>query len=51
MGIAKDLLKAADQYLLDGLKRLCEYTMAQVSYLFLFIDTCFDVCYANYVNI
>ncbi|PWA58123.1 ARM REPEAT PROTEIN INTERACTING WITH ABF2 [Artemisia annua] len=29
VGIAKDLLKAADQYLLDGLKRLCEYTMAQ----------------------
>ncbi|PWA15467.1 hypothetical protein CTI12_AA630690 [Artemisia annua] len=30
MGIAQDLLKAADQYLLDGLKRLCEYTMARV---------------------
>ncbi|PWA58121.1 ARM repeat protein interacting with ABF2 [Artemisia annua] len=29
MGIAQDLLKAADQYLLDGLKRLCEYTMAR----------------------
>ncbi|PWA74148.1 ARM repeat protein interacting with ABF2 [Artemisia annua] len=29
VGIAQDLLKAADQYLLDGLKRLCEYTMAR----------------------
>lgn len=28
--IAQDLLKAADQYLLDGLKRLCEYAIAQV---------------------
>uniref|UniRef100_A0A803NAY5 BTB domain-containing protein n=1 Tax=Chenopodium quinoa TaxID=63459 RepID=A0A803NAY5_CHEQI len=27
--IAKDLLRAADQYLLEGLKRLCEYTIAQ----------------------
>lgn len=30
--IAQDLLKAADQYLLDGLKRLCEYAIAQVGY-------------------
>lgn len=30
--IAQDLLKAADQYLLDGLKRLCEYTIAQVGW-------------------
>jgi hypothetical protein len=29
--IAQDLLRAADQYLLEGLKRLCEYTIAQVS--------------------
>ncbi|EEF41701.1 protein binding protein, putative [Ricinus communis] len=28
--IAQDLLRAADQYLLEGLKRLCEYTIAQV---------------------
>jgi hypothetical protein len=28
--IAQDLLRAADQYLLEGLKRLCEY-IAQVS--------------------
>ncbi|GAB2266576.1 hypothetical protein Dimus_001572 [Dionaea muscipula] len=26
---AQDLLRAADQYLLEGLKRLCEYTIAQ----------------------
>lgn len=29
--IAQDLLRAADQYLLEGLKRLCEYTIARVS--------------------
>ncbi|KAL4588171.1 hypothetical protein LXL04_001052 [Taraxacum kok-saghyz] len=29
MEIAQDLLRAADQYLLEGLKRLCEYTIAQ----------------------
>ncbi|KAL8224893.1 hypothetical protein R6Q57_017450 [Mikania cordata] len=27
--IAHDLIKTADQYLLEGLKRLCEYTIAQ----------------------
>lgn len=27
--VAQDLLRAADQYLLDGLKRLCECTIAQ----------------------
>jgi hypothetical protein len=27
--LAKDLLVAADQYLLEGLKRQCEYTIAQ----------------------
>ncbi|KVH94409.1 Armadillo [Cynara cardunculus var. scolymus] len=27
--IAQDLLRAADQYLLEGLKRLCEYSIAQ----------------------
>jgi len=31
LDIAQDLLRAADQYLLEGLKRLCEYTIAQVS--------------------
>ena len=29
--IAQDLLRAADQYLLEGLKRLCEYAIAQVN--------------------
>ncbi|KNA08382.1 hypothetical protein SOVF_163110, partial [Spinacia oleracea] len=29
LDIAPDLLRAADQYLLDGLKRLCEYAIAQ----------------------
>ncbi|KAK6937532.1 Armadillo [Dillenia turbinata] len=29
LDIAQDLLRAADQYLLDGLKRLCECTIAQ----------------------
>jgi hypothetical protein len=31
VNIAQDLLRAADQYLLDGLKRLCECTIAQVN--------------------
>ncbi|RZB43887.1 Arm repeat protein interacting with ABF2 [Glycine soja] len=29
LDIALDLLRAANQYLLEGLKRLCEYTIAQ----------------------
>ncbi|KAK6164672.1 hypothetical protein DH2020_001536 [Rehmannia glutinosa] len=29
LDIAQDLLRAADQYLLEGLKRLCEYAIAQ----------------------
>ncbi|XP_052188436.1 ARM REPEAT PROTEIN INTERACTING WITH ABF2 [Diospyros lotus] len=29
LDIAQDLLRAGDQYLLEGLKRLCEYTIAQ----------------------
>uniref|UniRef100_A0A1J3CY25 ARM repeat protein interacting with ABF2 1 n=1 Tax=Noccaea caerulescens TaxID=107243 RepID=A0A1J3CY25_NOCCA len=33
--LAQDLLVAADQYLLEGLKRLCEYTIAQ------------DICVGN----
>ncbi|CAK9147058.1 unnamed protein product [Ilex paraguariensis] len=32
LDIAQDLLRAADQYLLEGLKRLCEYTIAKVSF-------------------
>lgn len=31
LDIAQDLLRAADQYLLDGLKRLCEHAIALVS--------------------
>jgi hypothetical protein len=30
LDVAVDLLKAADQYLLDGLKRICEYTISKV---------------------
>ncbi|XP_062085796.1 ARM REPEAT PROTEIN INTERACTING WITH ABF2-like [Humulus lupulus] len=33
LDIAQDVLRAADQYLLDGLKRLCEYTIAQDIYV------------------
>ncbi|CAI9107837.1 OLC1v1007306C1 [Oldenlandia corymbosa var. corymbosa] len=29
LNVAQDLLRAADQYLLEGLKRLCEYAIAQ----------------------
>lgn len=29
LDVAQDLLRAADQYLLEGLKHLCEYTIAQ----------------------
>ncbi|WZZ90824.1 hypothetical protein YC2023_119403 [Brassica napus] len=29
--IAQDLLRSADRYLLEGLKRLCEYTIAKVN--------------------
>ncbi|KAL2320949.1 hypothetical protein Fmac_029918 [Flemingia macrophylla] len=29
LDVAQDLLKAADQYLLDGLKRICEYALSQ----------------------
>ncbi|KAL5561677.1 hypothetical protein UlMin_031424 [Ulmus minor] len=29
LDIAQDVLRAADQYLLDGLKRICEYAIAQ----------------------
>ena len=39
LDVAQDLLRAADQYLLDGLKRLCECTIAQVSELAILICT------------
>jgi hypothetical protein len=42
LDVAVDLLKAADQYLLDGLKRICEYTISKVgrdlSFLVVFIS-------------
>lgn len=31
LDVAQDLLRAADQYLLDGLKRLCECAIAKVN--------------------
>ena len=34
LDVAQDLLRAADQYLLEGLKRLCEYSIAQVSSIY-----------------
>lgn len=38
LDIAQDLLRAADQYLLEGLKRLCEHAIAQVGYLLKLFD-------------
>ena len=32
LDVAQELLRAADQYLLEGLKRLCECAIAQVSH-------------------
>ena len=41
--IAQDLLRAADQYLLEGLKRLCEYSIAHVFFYFIaFFPFCYD---------
>lgn len=37
---SQDLLRAADQYLLEGLKRLCEYSIAQVSVSMPLRDSC-----------
>lgn len=31
LDVAQDLLRAADQYLLDGLKHLCECAIAKVN--------------------
>ena len=39
--LAQDLLRAADQYLLDGLKRLCECTIAQVNW-YDYFNGCFE---------
>lgn len=44
---AQDLLRAADQYLLEGLKRLCEYSIAQVCINFLAVEACLNVIYTD----
>ena len=41
--IAQDL-RSADQYLLEGLKRLCEYSIAHVFFYFIVIfPFCYDI--------
>lgn len=39
LDVAHDLLRLADQYLLEGLKYLCECTIARVSEVAIFIYT------------
>ena len=42
--IAQDLLRATDQYILEGLKRLCEYSIAQVLFYFIVVfPFCYDI--------
>ena len=42
--IAQDLLRAADQYLLEGLKGLCEYSIAHVFFYFIVLfPFCYDI--------
>ena len=42
--IAQDLLRAADQYLLEGLECLCEYSIAQVFFYFIVVfPFCYDI--------
>ena len=42
--IAQDLLTAADKYILEGLKRLCEYSIAQVFFYFIAVfPFCYDI--------
>ena len=42
--IAQDLLRDADQYLLEGLKRLCEYSIVQVFFYFIAVfPFCYDI--------
>ena len=42
--IAQDLLRAADQYILEGLKHLCEYSIAQVFFYFIVVfPFCYDI--------
>ena len=40
--IAQDLLRDADQYILEGLKHLCEYSIVQVFFYFIAV---FPFCY------
>ena len=42
--IAQDLLRAADQYILEGLKCLCEYSIVQVFFYFIAVfPFCYDI--------
>ena len=42
--IAQDLLRDVDQYLLEGLKHLCEYSIAQVFFYFIVVfPFCYDI--------
>ena len=42
--IAEDLLRATVQYLLEGLKRLCEYSIVQVFFYFIAVfPFCYDI--------
>ena len=50
--LAQDLLRAADQYLLEGLKRLSEHAIAQVLPLLpiMSIQSTLKKCYCNWFN-
>ena len=42
--IAQDLLRVVDQYLLEGLKHLCEYSIANVFFYFIAVfPFCYDI--------
>ena len=42
--IAQDLLRVVDQYLLEGLERLCEYSITQVFFYFIAVfPFCYDI--------
>ena len=42
--ITQDLLRDADQYILEGLKHLCEYSIAQVFFYFIAVfPFCYDI--------
>ena len=41
---AQDLLRDDDQYILEGLKHLCEYAIAQVFFYFIALfPFCYDI--------